>query len=114
MNWASHAITTLATGQPATMTPHGNSMRPRIESGATVVIRPLLPDEPAVGDAVLVKVKGAVYLHLVVATRRNGANQQYLIGNNKGGINGWAKRDNVYGIVSEVDGVKVQVRPGTL
>ena len=101
MSWASRAIEVLATGQPATLIPHGNSMRPRIESGATVVVRPLLPDEPSVGDAVLVKVRGNVYLHIVQAIKGKAEKIQYLIGNNHGGLNGWASRSSVYGKVVE-------------
>lgn len=40
---------------------------------------------PAKGDAVLCKVRGNVYVHLVKAVR----GREYLIGNNVGGINGW-------------------------
>ena len=49
--------------------------------------------ELKVGDIVLVKVKGRVYLHLIKALRGD----QYLIGNNKGRINGWVSRQAIYG-----------------
>lgn len=101
-NWASHAITTLATGEPATIRPRGNSMRPKVLSGATVTVSPLTGD-PEPGDVVLVKVKGRVYLHLVNATRIEGGATRYQIANNRGHVNGWVSRTAIYGIATEVD-----------
>jgi hypothetical protein len=37
----------------------------------------------------------AQYLHLVKAINKN----QYQIGNNRGGINGWTNRSNIFGKV---------------
>jgi hypothetical protein len=52
----------------------------------------------AVGDIVLCKVKGAQYLHLVKAVRAaDGGDARYQIGNNRGGINGWIGRAQIYG-----------------
>jgi hypothetical protein len=96
-HWASRAIEALARGESATVVPHGHSMRPKILSGSTVTLDPLREGEPTVGDAVLVKVKGTVYLHLVKAKRGSGGDTQYQIGNNRGGINGWVKRAAIYG-----------------
>ena len=63
MNWATHAITALARGETCQVTPHGHSMRPRVESGATVTLAPYAEDEePAEDDVVLVKVRGTIYL----------------------------------------------------
>lgn len=101
-HWASHAIEALARGEVCKVTPHGNSMRPKIESGATVTLSPLQPAEPYVGDAVLVKVHGTVYLHLVKAIRKNGDSVEVQIGNNRGGVNGWASRSAVYGKATEI------------
>lgn len=102
-HWASHAIEALARGEVCKVTPHGNSMRPRIQSGATVTLSPLQPDEPHVGDAVLVKVRGTVYLHLVKATRKNGDSVEVQIGNASGHVNGWASRAAVYGKATLVE-----------
>lgn len=97
MHWATRAIEALSRGESATVVPHGHSMRPRILSGSTVTLDPLGDGEPAVGDAVLVRVKGTVYLHLVKAIRGSGSDTQYQIGNNRGGINGWVKREAIHG-----------------
>lgn len=72
-------------------------MRPRIESGATVTLAPLQEGEPVVGDAVLVRVRGRVYLHLIKAIKGKTNNMEFLIGNAHGGINGWTARTSVYG-----------------
>ncbi len=98
MNWASHAIVALGRGESCQVTPHGNSMRPLIESGATVTLAPYGGgEEPAENDVVLVKAKGTIYLHLIKAARGSAENRQYQIGNNRGGINGWVSRRAIYG-----------------
>ena len=73
-------------------------MRGRIESGQLVTLKP--GREPSVGDAVLCRVKGNVYIHLVKAVQGHGEKRRFLIGNNRGGTNGWTA--TVYGVVTEV------------
>lgn len=98
MNWASHAIELLQRGEPAVIHPTGNSMQPRVRSGAKVTLVPYLPEEnPTVDSIVLVKCKGRVYLHLIKAIRGPEGNRSYQIGNNHGGINGWVSRSAIYG-----------------
>jgi hypothetical protein len=46
-----------------------------------------------------VRVKGNVYLHLIKAI--NG--ERFLIGNNRGGINGWVNAKNIYGVATKVE-----------
>lgn len=101
-HWASHAIEALSKGETCKITPHGNSMTPRIKSGATVTLTPFTGGTIEVGDVVLVKVKGTVYLHLVKAIKGKGENTEYLIGNNHGGLNGWTSRVSVYGKATEI------------
>lgn len=99
MHWASHAIEKLSLGQQAIITPRGNSMQGKVESGSTVVVAPLKAN-PKKGDIVLVTVNGRCYLHLVVAVQ----GERYQIGNNKGGINGWVGRNKIHGIAISVNG----------
>lgn len=75
----------------------GNSMSPLIKSGQKHKIVPATWKDVEVGDIVYCKVKGNFYTHLV-----KGKNDEKgcLIGNNKGGINGWTKQ--VFGKVIEV------------
>lgn len=70
-------------------------MRPWVESGATVTLEPVALGELEVGDVVLCRVAGNVYLHLVTALPGAGDDRRVQIGNNRGRINGWTKA--VYG-----------------
>ena len=98
--WASHYIEALQRGERVSFRPRGNSMTPRITSGALVTCEPVTAETTvAVGDAVLCQVAGAQYLHLVTAINENS----YLIGNNHGGINGWTSRARVYGRCVKVE-----------
>jgi len=76
---------------------HGNSMHPLIKSGQEHILTPATWDTVEIGDIVYCKVHGTFYTHLVKGKNHD---KGCLIGNNKGGINGWTK--NVYGKVTEV------------
>jgi hypothetical protein len=73
-------------------------MSGKIESGQLVTVVPLGDRRPAIGDIVLCKVNGAQYLHLVKAV----SGERFQIGNNRGRINGWTSRRNIFGIVTSV------------
>ncbi len=96
--WATHAIEKLANGEEALIRPKGHSMKGKVNHNDSVLLAPP-PDELSVGDIVLVKVNKRVYLHLIKAVNEN----RFLIGNNKGGINGWVGRNSIYGIAVEVN-----------
>lgn len=102
MPWADRHVEALQAGTTVQFRPHGNSMRGRIESGQLVTVAPL-EGEPDVDDAVLCRVRGAQYVHLVKATRGAGEQRQFLIGNNRGGINGWVGIRSIYGRVQKVE-----------
>lgn len=87
------AIEELAAGREVQIRPHGRSMTGRINDGELVTLAPVKSDDIKVDDAVLVKVKGNVYLHLVKAMDGD----RVLIGNNRGGVNGWTGKDKVMG-----------------
>jgi hypothetical protein len=53
----------------------------------------------AVGDIVLCKVKSSQYLHLVKAIQ----GERFQIGNNRGFINGWISRGQIYGRLIRVE-----------
>lgn len=95
MGWAQGHIEKLKTGETVQFRPRGNSMTGRINDGDLVTVEPVTETtELKVGDAVLCKVSGNEYLHLIHAI---GADKRFQIGNNKGGINGWTGRDNIFG-----------------
>ncbi len=68
-----------------------------IKSGTKHKVKPITIEDVSVGDIVYCKVKSNYYTHLVKAKNDD---KGCLIGNNKGGINGWTK--NIYGLVIEV------------
>lgn len=77
----------------------GNSMTPLIKTRSLLVLKKT--NDYQVGDAVLCKVKGNIFVHKIT---RIDAEGRYLISNNKGHDNGWTKA--VYGRVVQVNGEK--------
>lgn len=75
----------------------GNSMSPIIKSGQNHKLAPAKLEDVNVDDIIYCKVYGNYYTHIVKA--KNDL-KGVLIGNNKGGINGWTK--NVFGKVIEI------------
>ncbi|MFB7916050.1 S26 family signal peptidase [Streptomyces sp. NPDC056061] len=86
-----------------TFRPSGSSMVPPIRSRQQVVVAPVDPSKPEVGDIVLARVAGTVYPHRVSSVDPAGKRGQ--ISNNRGRVNGWTSRDRVFGICVAVDGV---------
>ena len=99
MGWAKFAITKLQQGENAQVRPRGHSMTGKVNDGDLVTLEPCTPDTLKPGDIVLVKVKGNIYLHLIKAVN----NGRFLIGNNRGGINGWVGANAIYGIAIKVE-----------
>src|SRR5215831_10135347 len=92
----------VAAGSTVDFRPVGPSMVPLIRSRQLVTVAPVDPTLVEVGDIVLAKVAGTVYLHLVSAVDRDRGRVQ--ISNNRGRINGWTSHAKVYGICTAVDG----------
>jgi hypothetical protein len=99
MGWANFAIEALRKGETVKIRPHGHSMRGRVNSGDLVTLEPVQPENLSVGDIVLVRVNGNVYLHLIKAI--NGP--RFQIGNNRGKINGWVGANAIYSIATHVE-----------
>lgn len=76
---------------------NGTSMVPLIRSGQKHMLVPVTWEDCNVDDIVYCKVKGKFYTHLVKAKNNE---KGLLIGNNKGGINGWTKQ--VFGRVTNI------------
>lgn len=98
MSWAKFAIEKLQKGETTQVRPRGHSMKGKVNHRDLVTLEPCDPDALDVDDIVLVKVKGRVYLHLIKAKSRG----RFLIGNNRGGINGWVGANAIYGIATEI------------
>jgi hypothetical protein len=99
MSWAQHAIEALRRGETARVRPRGHSMQGKVDDGALVTLAPCDPAALKPGDVVLVRVRGTVYLHLVKAVNQG----RFLIGNNRGGINGWVGPNAIYGIATAIE-----------
>jgi cell wall-associated NlpC family hydrolase len=93
MSWATPYVARLVRGETVTLRPRGQSMAPLIKTGQEVTVRPVASDELQAGDLVLCRVRGQYYLHLIKAVQGN----RYLIGNNRGHINGWVSRPAIFG-----------------
>ena len=100
MGWAAYAIERLQKGETVQIRPSGHSMTGKINHRDLVTVAPVDPDDLAVGDIVLVRVKGNVYLHLIKAIDNQ---KRFLIGNNRGKLNGWVGRNAIYGKAISVE-----------
>lgn len=99
MGWAKFAVEKLQKGEITQIRPRGHSMKGKVNDGALVTLEPCVADELNVGDVVLVRVKGNIYLHLIKAKNKD----RFLIGNNRGGINGWVGHNAIYGIATKIE-----------
>ncbi|MFF3565338.1 S24/S26 family peptidase [Streptomyces sp. NPDC002574] len=93
----------VAGGSTVEFRPSGSSMVPLIRSRQQVVVAPVDPTKLEVGDVVLARVAGTVYLHRVSSV--DPAGKRVQISNNRGHVNGWTGHDRVFGICVAVDGV---------
>lgn len=104
-NWAAAHIAALKRGETVSFRPRGGSMSGRIEDGQLVTVEPVR-DEPdtviEVDDIVLVTIGDWTYVHLVKAICQRGNGVFYLIGNNRGRINGWVPLESIHGKVVSV------------
>ncbi len=99
MSWAKKAVGALQRGESIEIQPKGNSMSPIVKNGATVLLAPVPAKNLKKGDVVLVRVNRRVYLHLIKAI----GSYKFLIGNNRGGVNGWVAADAIYGKAVRID-----------
>lgn len=99
MSWAKFAIEALQQGKATQIKPLGHSMRGKVNDGDHVKLEPCDPETLKPDDIVLVRVKGRVYLHLIKAVNQG----RFLIGNNRGGVNGWVSSNAVYGIATKIE-----------
>ena len=86
----------LERGETFVTSEKGSSMSPIIKSGQDHMLSPINIEDVKIGDIVYCKIHGNFYTHLVKSIGERGC----LIGNNKGGINGWTNQ--VYGKVIEI------------
>jgi len=99
--WATNHIARLRAGETVQFRPHGNSMSGRVEDGDLCTVAPIAPNETVnAGDVVLVHVRGRDLFHLVKSILQDG---RFMIGNNRGHLNGAVKREAIYGRLVRVE-----------
>lgn len=99
-DWAKHYIERLKSGETVQFRPRGNSMHPLISDRQLVTVEPV-KDEKALkaGDIVLCMVGMDHYLRLIKEVRKGEAGRlNFLIGNNRGGLNGGCYGNHVFGV----------------
>jgi phage repressor protein C with HTH and peptisase S24 domain len=99
MGWADFHIQALGEGKTVQFRPKGDSMTGKINNGQLVTVIPP-PETIDEGSVVLCKVNGNQYLHLVSAIGQDG---RYQTSNNKGHVNGWCTKANIFGVVIKVE-----------
>src|SRR5262249_36161458 len=99
MSWATYAKEASRRGETVQIRPRGHSMSGKVNDGDRVTLAPADPATLKVADIVLVRVHGTDYLHLIKAISRG----RFLIGNNRGGINGWVGSHTIYGIATKIE-----------
>jgi hypothetical protein len=99
LSWADFAKETLRRGETVKIRPRGHSMKGKVNDGDVVTVQPCKPGELSVGDVVLVRVHGRDYLHLIKAID----GERFLIGNNRGGTNGWIGSNGLYGKAIKIE-----------
>jgi len=83
MGWADSFIARLAVGEVVQFRPRGHSMTGKVDDGQLCTVAPLGDHELAVGEAI--------------------QGPRFQIGNNRGGINGWITRRQVFGRLVAVE-----------
>jgi SOS-response transcriptional repressor LexA len=99
MGWATYACERLRRGETVQLRPRGSSMTGRVNDGDLVTVAPCDTATLKTGDIVLVRVHGHEYLHLIKAVQ----GQRFLIGNNRGGVNGWVGGGAIFGVATKVE-----------
>jgi hypothetical protein len=101
-------IEKLKAGETVKYRESGNSMSGLIEHRQLLTCIPIVDYATiAVGSVVFCKVHGNYYTHLVKGIKSHSKDgvviYEFLIGNNKGGTNGWTPQDKVFGKVIRVE-----------
>ena len=85
MSWVKEALESLKEFGQAQIRPIGGSMRGRIESGQLVTLQTSTYADVEINDVIFIHWKGNYLIHLIV----DKMDEELLIGNNVGKVNGW-------------------------
>lgn len=106
MSWATGYIARLERGETVEFRPRGRSMEPLIKSGQLVRVIPDIATRVfKPGDIVLCRIGALDFLHkiLKIDPTENGIAKLYQIGNNKGRINGWIRKQHIFGVLTYIE-----------
>lgn len=78
---------------------NGRSMIPLIHPKETIHLKKVLISQLRVGDAVFVRIKRALQVHILSAID----NDRMQISNRKGFINGWVGKNSIYGLAVRIE-----------
>jgi hypothetical protein len=93
-------IEQLKNGEVVKFRPSGTSMTGMINHRDLVTVVPVTNiTSLSIGDAVLYKVNGKHYLHKILKVTKD----RFQIGSNRGRINSWTSRRNIFGKVIKVE-----------
>ena len=98
MGWVKEALQQLKEKDTCQVRPIGGSMKGKIESGQLVSIQKINGALVKVEDIIFIKWKNNYLLHIAKEVK----NDEILIGNNLGKINGWIPKENVIGKVIQI------------
>lgn len=102
MSWLTSHMKKLERGHRVECKFRGNSMHPKIRCGQKIKIKPLFfTTEINKGDIVACRVGQTTVLHQVKGIRKYNGDKIYKIVDNKGGVNGWVKKRDIFGILEE-------------
>ncbi len=73
-----------------------------IEGGELISVQPCCAEDLHVGDAVLARVKGKRFVHIVVHLVQRIDNGRFLIGSNNGRLDGWVQSEDISGKVTQI------------
>jgi hypothetical protein len=97
--WATKAREALANGQSVQVRPRGHSVTGRINDGDLVTLEPCRAEDLAIGDVVLVRVRGwLLVLHQILDREPD----RFLIGTPAGRADEWVSADEIFGRVTKV------------
>lgn len=105
MGWAKQYIEKLKAGETVQFRPRGHSMHPIVSDRQLVTVEPV-QDKGILkkGDVVLCVVGTNHFLHLIKDVRKDDQGRlNFLIGNNRGGVNGGCPEHHVYGVLTRVE-----------
>ena len=87
----------LLNGETIVIYGFGNSMDPILKNAQPVLVEPInYQTKLKKNDIVFCRIGGYYYLHKIIAIKNN---MSFQIGNNRGLINGWIPRNQIYGRV---------------